>query len=290
MSKILVTGATGPLGKAVVEELLRNTGAANIAVLARDPVKAADFEAKGVTVLKGDYNDYASLLPAFEGIDKLYFVSGNDVQGRGAQHENVVKAAVAAKVGHVFYTSVSRRTEDGSSAITFVVGAHLHTEALLKASGLTYTILKHNLYADMLPAFIGDKVLESGIYLPAGKGKVAFATRNDMGIAGAKLLLGSGHENKVYEIAGDTAYSFDDIATMLSDLSGKTITYISPSTEDYIAQLSTAGVPGEYAYVFGAFAQSIAQQELDLPDATLEHILGRKPESVNDYLKKAFSL
>jgi NAD(P)H dehydrogenase (quinone) len=290
MGKILVTGATGSLGKAVVAELLKNTAAANIAVLVRDPAKAADLSSAGVTVLPGDYNDYASLEAAFKGIDKLYFVSGNDVAGRIPQHENVVKAAIAAKVGHVFYSSFDRKTEDGSSAIAFVAAAHLHTEELLKASGIPYTILKHSVYTDMLPMFMGEKVLETGIYLPAGKGKVAFATREDMGIAGAKLLLGTGHENKSYVLADEVSYSFDEVAAVLSELSGKTITYTTPTVAEYTAKMATAGVPAEYGQMFAAFAQAIDQGEFDFPDTTLEQILGRKPVSLKGYLKTAFSL
>ena len=290
MSKILVTGATGPLGKAVVTELLKNTAAANIAVLVRDPAKAADIAAAGVTVLQGDYNDYASLEAAFKGIDKLYFVSGNDVAGRIPQHENVVKAAIAAKVGHIFYSSFDRKTEDSTSPIAFVAEAHLHTEDLLKASGISYTILKHSVYSNMLPMFMGAKVLETGIHLPAGKGKVPFATREDMGIAGAKLMLGSGHENKSYVLAGDVSYSFEDVAGILSELSGKTITYTAASAADYAAELATAGVPEEYGHVFASFAQAMEQGEFDFPDSTLEKILGRKPVSLKGYLKTAFSL
>jgi NAD(P)H dehydrogenase (quinone) len=290
MSKILVTGATGPLGGAVVAELLKNTSAANISILARDPAKAAGLQEQGVTVLKGDYNDYASLVAAFKGIDKLYFVSGNDVASRIPQHENVVAAAKEAKVGHIFYSSFDRKTENDSSPIAFVTAGHLHTEALLKASGIHYTILKHSIYTDMLPYFMGDKVLETGVFLPAGKGKVPFASRTDMGIAGAKLMLGTGHENKWYQLAGDVSYTFDDIAAILSELSGKPVSYVSPSQEEYTTQLSAAGVPGEMAHVFGAFAQSMKQGEFDLPDTTLEKILGRKPESVKEYLKKAYSL
>lgn len=289
MSKILVTGATGHLGKAVVAALLKDTDAANITVLVRDLSKAADLQAAGATVLLGDYNDYTSLEAAFKGIDKLYFVSGNDLASRIPQHENVVKAAVAAKVGHIFYSSFDRKTEDGSSAITFVAEAHLHTEELLKASGISYTILKHTVYADMLPMFLGEKVLETGIYLPAGKGKVAFATREDMAIAGAKLMLGSGHENKSYILAGEASYSFDEVAAILSELAGKTVTYTSPSVAEYTAKVSAAGVPEEYSHVFAAFGQAMDQGEFDFPDSTLAKILGRKPESLKEYLKTAIS-
>lgn len=291
MSKILVTGATGHLGKVVTEELLKRTDAANIAVLVRDPDKAAAWQAKGVKVFKGDYNDYNSLVTAFQGIDKLYFISGNDVTGRISQHENVVNAAVAAKVKHVFYTSYQHETEVGVSAVGIVAEAHLATEKWLKASGLAYTILAHALYADVLPMFLGEKILESGtIFLPAGDGKAPYATRYDMGVAGAILLLGAGHENKTYNLAADTSYSFNDIARQLSELSGKQIQYIPASTADFTAQLTQAGVPVEGIHILAGFSEAIAQGEFDFPDTTLEQLLGRKPEPLKAFLKTAYGL
>lgn len=290
MSKILVTGATGQLGKVVTEELLKRTAAADIAVLVRDPEKAAALQAKGVKVLKGDYNDYNSLVAAFQGIDKLYFISGTDVTGRIHQHENVVNAAVAAKVKHVFYTSYQHQEEVGASAVGIIAEAHLATEKYLKASGLAYTILAHALYADVLPMFLGEKVLESGtIFLPAGDGKAPYATRYDMGVAGAILLLGAGHENKTYHLAADTSYTFGDIAQQLSELSGKPVQYIPASTADFTAQLTQAGVPVEGIHTLAGFSEAIAQGEFDFPDTTLEQLLGRKPETLKDFLKTVYA-
>lgn len=290
MNKILVTGATAHLGKVVTEELLKRTDAANIAVLVRDPDKAAAWQAKGVKVFKGDYNDYNSLVTAFQGIDKLYFISGNDVTGRILQHENVVNAAVAAKVKHVFYTSYQHETEVGASAVGIVAEAHLATEKWLKASGLAYTILAHALYADVLPMFLGEKILESGtIFLPAGDGKAPYATRYDMGVAGAILLLGAGHENKTYNLAADTSYSFNDIAQQLSELSGKQIQYLPASTTDFTAQLTQAGVPVEGIHILAGFSEAIAQGEFDFPDTTLEQLLGRKPEPLGAFLRTVYA-
>lgn len=291
MSNILVTGATGGLGKAVVETLLKEGGAHQISVVVRDPAKAADLQAQGVTVVPGDYNDYASLTRAFTGIDKLLLVSGNDIPNRVPQHTNVIKAAQAAGVKHLAYTSFQRRTEDGSSAVAFVAEAHLATEKLLKESGLTYTILKNTLYLDVLPQFMGPQVLETGtIYLPAGTGRGSFASRHDMGAAAAAVLTGTGHENKTYEIASNETYSFADIAKLLSDLSGKPVHYVSPTAEEFGTALAQAGVPAEGIQMATAFSTAIAQGEFDLPDSTLEKLLGRKPESAADFLKAAYQL
>ncbi len=290
MHKIMVTGATGHLGKAALLELLKTVDPANLFALVRNPAKAEDLAAKGVTLVTGDYDNYDSLVKAFEGVDKLYFVSSSDVMNRLPQQENVVKAATAAGVKHIIYTSFQRKTDDGSTPIAFVAAAHIKTEQLILASGLTYTILKHSLYADVMPMFMGDKVLETGIWLPAGEGKVSFATRNDMAAAGAAVLTGEGHENKTYEIAGSVAYNMSDIAGMLSELSGKTVAYISPDPAVFTQQLQQAGVPEEGIQGTLAFCLAIAQGEFNFPDATMERLLGRAPKSLKDYLKQAYQL
>ena len=290
MSKILVTGATGGLGRAVVANLLRTTSPDQLAVLVRDPAKAADLQAQGVEIHQGDYTDYASLLAAFAGVEKVLLVSGNDIPNRVPQHTNVINAAKEAGVKHLVYTSAQRKTEDNSSAVAFVVEAHLATEKLLKESGLTYTILKNALYLEVLPLFMGP-VLETGtIYLPAGEGKVPYASRADMGAAGAAVLTGTGHENQSYEIANTTSYSFHDIAKILSDLSGKTIQYVSPDAEAFGTDLTAAGVPAGAIQMTAGFCVAIGQGEFDFPSTDLEKLLGRKPESAEQVLKATYKL
>jgi NAD(P)H dehydrogenase (quinone) len=290
MSNILVTGATGGLGKSVVENLLKTTSPSDVSVLVRDPAKAADLQAQGVTIKQSDYNDYASLVAAFAGIDKLFLVSGNDVPNRVPQHTNAINAAKEAGVKHVVYTSFQRKTENGSSAAAFIAEAHLITEKLLKESGLTYTILKNALYLEVLPLFMGP-VLETGtIYLPAGEGKVPYASRADIGAAGAAVLTGTGHENQSYEISNNTSYSFHDIAKILSDLSGKTIQYVSPDAEEFGTALAAAGVPAGAIQMTAGFSVAIAHDEFDFPATTLEKLLGRKPESATEFLKAAYKL
>ena len=291
MSKILVTGATGQLGQAVVNELLNKINASNISILVRNLAKAEELKAKGVSVIQGDYNDYTSLVAAFRGVDKLYFVSSSDVMNRFAQHQNVVKAAAEAQVGYILYTSAQRKSEDGSSPIALVADAHWKTDNLIKESGLTYTILKNGLYTDILPMFMGDKVIETGtIFLPAGDGKASYASRNDLAAAGAILLTTEGHENKVYEMGGPVAYSFQDIAGMLSELSGKTIQYVSPSAEVFSEQLKSYGLPDEAIQGAATFCVAIAQGEFNFRSTDLETILERKAQTVRDFLKAAYQL
>lgn len=292
MNKILVTGATGNLGEAVINFLLSKINAGNIVALARDTDsdKAKELKAKGVEVRKGDYNGYSSLVNAFKGIDKLYFVSGNDVVNRNQQHEHVINASKEAGVKHILYTSIPRKNETDASPIAMITGSHIKTENRIKESGLNYTFLKHNIYMDMLPVFLGKQVLESGIvYFPAGEGKVSFTLRNDMAEAAAAILTSEGHENKSYDITNNTAVSFSEIAGGISKASGKTLSYVSPSREDYIKTLSGAGVPMEYAEMFAAFGEGFKQQELDQTNDFIESLIGRKPLSIDQFLANIYA-
>jgi NAD(P)H dehydrogenase (quinone) len=289
MEKILITGATGHLGSDVVNELIEKQGPANVSVLVRDFSKATALKEKGVELVPGDYNDYQSLLAAFKGVDKLYFVSGSDVATRKAQHTNVVKAAAEARVGHIIYTSFQRKTDDETSPIAFVAAAHVLAEKLIKESGLKYTIMKHALYADILPVFMGDQVLNSGaIFLPAGTGKGSYTSRSDMASAGVAVLTTEGHDNRTYEISVSESLTFYDIAAILSELSGKQIVYAAPDVETFTAVMTQAGVPAEGIGFMKTFCSAIAQGEFDFPDTTLEKLIGRKPVTIKEFLKKAY--
>ena len=291
MSKILVTGATGQLGSYLINKLLEKVSPQEITALVRDKNKAEALRNKDVQIIVGNYDDRASLVKAFKGIDKLYFISSSEMMNRVEQHENVVNSAVEAKVAHIFYTSVQRRSEDVSSPSAIITNDHVKTDEIIKQSELTYTILKHGLYSDILPLFMGDKVIETGtVFLPAANGKAAFASRKDMAETGAILLTTNGHENKTYEISGVDSLSFQDIAGILSELSGKSIQYISPSPEQYVDQLRSYDVPEQMIQGATNLCLGIAQAEFDFPSHDLENILGRKPETVKEFLKVAYGL
>lgn len=290
MSKILVTGVTGHLGRIVLEKLLDKVPASGIKVLVRDEAKAAPFKALGVTTAIGNYDDKASLVAAFAGVDKLYFISGNDLPNRNTQHENVVNAAIEAKVGHVIYTSFQRKNESESSPLAFLASSHLLAENLLKASGLKYTLLKHGLYAEVIPQFVGNNVLETGvIFQPAGQGKTAYVLRADLAEAGVAVLTGEGHENRSYELTGPEALSYQDIAALISAASGKDVTYVSPAAEVFKEELTKAGVPAEYIGLFTGFSVAVQEGDFENVSPDLETLIGRKGGSVKEYIKQVYS-
>ena len=290
MSKILVTGATGHLGAAVTEFLLEKTDVSNINILVRDPAKAEVFKEKGVNIHVGDYEDTEALSKALAGMDKLYLVSGLDAN-RGVQHENVINAAKQAGVKHIIYTSFQRKSEAGSPALSFIADGHLYTENVLKASGVTYTILQHGLYAEVIPMFAGENLLHSkSIFIPAGEGKTAFATRTDMAEAGALILLDDTGEfdNQSIELAGSETVSWNDIAGIISKTTGEEIAYVSPSVEDFLSTLTNAGVPAEIAGLLAGFSQAISEGEFDVTNGVLESLLGRKLVRVEEYLGEVY--
>jgi NAD(P)H dehydrogenase (quinone) len=287
---ILVTGATGHFGKATIDFLLQKGIAANnIAALVRDETKATGLKAKGIIIKVGDYDNYSSLIEAFKGVDKLLLVSGSDVVKRGKQQEDVVKAATEAGVKHIIYTSVERKNETATSPIAFVAKSHIDTENQIKASGIAYTILRNSLYMDYIPVFIGDKVLDTGVFWPAGDGKLGAVTRDEMAEAAANILTGTGHEGKDYLISNIENNSFKEVADLISKAAGQKVSYFSPTQEEYKAALQKAGVPATYIDMFAGFAEAIKQGEFESKKSDMQFLLGRKPTTLAVYLQQVYS-
>ena len=286
---ILVTGATGHLGKATIDFLLgKGARLGSIAALVRDRKKAVDLLSKGIIVMIGDYDNYASLVYAFKGVHKLLLVSGTDLENRGKQHENAINAAKEAGVKHILYTSYERKNETKNSPVAFLVQAHSYTERVIRESGIPFTIFRNNVYTDLLPVYLGEEISEKGIVFPAGEKPAAFTLRSDIAEATANVLMSEGHENKEYFFSNTENVSLRQIADALSDLSGKTITYNSPGTQTYIEAMTEAGVPGEYAGLFAGIAEGIKQGEFYSEKTDLENLLQRKPSSVIEFLKQVY--
>ena len=286
---ILITGANGHFGKATIDHLLKKGVTPNtIAALVRDETKATALKEKNVSIKIGDYDNYQSLVEAFTGVDKLLLISGTDVEKRGAQQINAVKAAKEAGVKFIVYTSFERKNETASSPIAILAKSHIDTENSIKESGIPYTILRNGLYADVIPMFVGDQVLEKGIFFPAGAGKVAFVTRDEMAEAAANILTGNGHAGNEYTIANNTNYSFADVAGLLGELTGKEIQYNSPDAKVFADALVAAGVPAGGVALFGGFAEAVKQGEFYAERSDLEFLLGRKPAPLIEYLRSTY--
>lgn len=283
---VLVTGATGHFGSAAIDVLLSKLPADTIAALVRDEQKAVGLRSKGVDVRAGDYTDPESMERAFAGVEKLLLVSSNTMD-RLPQHINAIDAAKKAGVKHIVYTGFSLK-DAKNTAIPPIVDSHAGTYEYLRNSGLNYSLLHNTLYADVLPMFMGEHVVDTGIFFPSGNGRVPYATRADMAEAAAYILLSAGSENKEYSIVGDISYTFADIAAMLSEITGISVTYLDPTAEAYRTQLLAAGVPEEIVGFSGAFAEAIRRNEFDQPGSGLADILGRRPTHLKDYLRSVY--
>lgn len=287
--KILITGATGNLGGLVIEALLEKIEANQIAGLVRETSKAADLKAKGIDIREGNYDDESSLEKAFQRIEKIYFISGSDLDKRVVQHKNIVAAAEKAGVKHVIYTSFGRKNESKNSPIYPVAKGHLAAENALKNAHLDVTILKHNLYMEVIPMFAGDNLLESKtLFLPAEDGKTGFMARKDMANLAAEILTAKGHENKTYEVSGNKAYSFSEIATLISEVSDTEINYVSPNANEFTETLKSYGVPQPAIDMTLMFAKGIAQGEFNETASIYKDLTGNELTSLKEFLKELY--
>jgi len=267
---IVVTGAAGHLGHHVVESLLdRGVPAAEITATGRSTDRLADLAARGVTVVTADYTDPASLDAAFAGADKVLIVSSNDFNDRPGQHRNAIDAAVRAGVGHVVYTSGPKAT----TSSMLLMSDHRATEENLAASGLTTTILRNGWYVENYTGQV-PTYLEHGMVGSAGEGKVSLALRSDLAEAAAVVLTTDGHEGKVYELGGD-AVTLPELAAIISDVTGQTVTYTDVPVETFAGILVGAGLPEPVAGIFADVDRSISEGELYVDPTDLATLLGR---------------
>jgi NAD(P)H dehydrogenase (quinone) len=261
---IVVTGATGQLGRLAVESLLaRGVAADQIVATGRNVDKLAGL---GVTVRPASYDDPESLRTAFAGADKLLFISGSEVGRRIPQHRNVVEAAKAAGVSRIVYTSIPKAdTGDGKLHIE-----HQATEKLLLELGVPSVFLRNGWYIENYDL---AGALEHGLFGAAGDGKIGAATRADYAEAAAAALL-LDNPKQVYELAGES-FTMTELAAEISRQSGREVTYTDLGEQKYAEMLVSVGLPEEEAVVYADADRAISQGALDIPAGDLATLLGR---------------
>lgn len=273
---IVVTGATGKLGGLVVEELLKKgVPAGQIAVLVRQPEKAAAFKERGVEVRQGNYNDRESLERAFAGTEKLLFVPSPDAHDeslRLLQHATVAKAAKDAGIQHIVYYGYAF-AEDVKISLA---RTHLLTEELIRTTGIPYTFLRNSLYAEVFisPDSVRAAVGYGALSANAGSGKVNSASRYDQARAGAVVLTEQGHENKTYNLTVDSAWTFEELARTIAEVSGKPVTYNPLSFEEQKAALQQAGLPERAVLVVAGINQAVAEGDTAQTSQDLIRLVG----------------
>ncbi|MFE2958264.1 SDR family oxidoreductase [Nocardia tengchongensis] len=265
---IAVTGASGQLGRLVVEALLKQ-GAATIAVV-HDPAKAADLAAQGAEIRQASYYDPAALDRAFAGVQRVLLVSGNEFGSRVAQHTNVLRAAERAGVELFAYTSIPNI--DHNELI--LAREHRGTEAVLDAAAIPVVRLRNGWYWENYLNGLTHAIESGVLYGAAGTGRVAGASRADYAEAAAKVLTTAGHGGQNYELGGDSL-GYADLAQAISEASGKPVRYQDLPQADYAAALEQNGVPAQYALIVADVDAGIAQGILDVETGDLQRLLGR---------------
>lgn len=279
--KIGITGATGQLGRIVVEKLKEKIAIENIVALVRSPEKAADM---GVEARAFDYEKPD--VSAMKGIDKLLLISGNEIGKRLEQHTNVIEAAKKAGVKLIVYTSLLRT--DASTIV--LAGEHLGTEQILKKSGIPYVLLRNGWYTENYTGSLADIVAGGVLYGSSGAGKISSATRADFAEAAVAVLTTEGHAGKVYELAGDEAYTMSYFAAEIAKLSGKNISYKNLQVDEYVAVLVSAGMPEGWAQFYGGTHVSTEKGDLFDDGHQLSKLIGRPTTPLYKVIAETLSI
>ena len=279
---IAVTGSTGALGSLVIQQLLDRVPAASIIAIARNAAKAADLKTKGVSVRLADYDDQAAIEKALQGVDRLLLISGKEVGKRLTQHQAVVDAAKKTGVKLVVYTSIAQAATSKNP----LAPDHRATEEYIRTSGLPFIFLRNNWYTEN---YLDDAryARDSGqISAAVGKGRVASASRGDYAEAAAIVLAGKGQENTIYELTGDLAWDYHDLAKAIGSVLQRPVSFVNLQEAERTQQLLAAGLPAAVAEFVVSLDRGIAGGTLETVSPDLRKLLGRPAKSLQDVFRE----
>lgn len=276
---IAITGANGNLGKATISFLLQKVTPTNIVAIVRNPETLNDFKKRGVIIRQADYDDAKALQTALQNISTLLQISATNTGNIGRrQEQNVVLAAKKQNVNHIVYTS---SLTPKSNAYFQATRQAFVTEKEIIQSGIPYTFLRNSMYMEAIPELIGNAFETREIRYPSGNGKVSFVSRTDIAEAIANVLVENTHQNHTYEITGNSAYTFDELAKLIS-IKMKHIDIADITFKD---ELNSYQLPRQVADLLVSMANGIKAGEFSYTADTLEKLLGRKPLGLNEYIK-----
>ena len=282
MTKYAVTGATGKLGRLVLDELLQKVNPPDIVALARDPTALQAYDQKGVDVRKADYDDPASLEAALSGVERVLLISGNAVGQRERQHGAVLEAAKKAGVSYLAYTSVL----NAQASKLMLAPEHVATEKLLENSGLNYDVLRMPWYSENYVGALKPSIEHGAIYGATGDGKLSTASRADLAAAAVGALLKS-PGGQVYELAGDHPWTMKEFAEEVSRQAGKPVQYVNQSESDYAKTLEGAGLPPPVAGMLASTSYLAGEGELYSESKDLSRLAGRPSTPIHETIRQA---
>ncbi|MBP1857361.1 SDR family oxidoreductase [Rhizobium herbae] len=287
---LLVTGATGKLGRLVLDELLASgkVSPADIIATSRDTEKLADYAAKGVQTRAANFDDAASLEAAFTGADRILIISTDALDEPGKrlrQHLTAVAAAQKAGAKHILYTSMPNPE---TSVIPFAPD-HLGTENAIKATGIAYTILRNGWYMENLFLALPHAIADGKWYSASGKGQLAHIARADIAKATAAALASGSTESVTYTLTGDTKHTVDDIAAIVSTVTGKPLEVVDVTDEQLAGGLKAAGLPDFFIPVIVSFDTNTREGHIDLVTGDATKLSGAKLTTLKDFLEASKS-
>lgn len=268
---IVVTGATGQLGRLVIAELLKKVPAAEIVAAVRNPEKAKDFAESGIQVRQADYSQPASWDEALKGADKVLLISSSEIGQRVNQHRSVIDAAKRCGVKLLAYTSVLH----AETSPLGLAAEHRETEVLLGAAGVPFVLLRNGWYTENYTAGVPAALAHGGVYGCAGDGRISSAARADYAEAAAVVLTADNQAGRVYELAGDTAYTLTELAAEISRQAGKNISYVNLPQAEYKEILIKVGLPEVIAELLADSDSGAAKGALFDDSRQLSTLIGR---------------
>lgn len=281
---IVITGATGQLGRHVVEALLeRNVPAEDIVAAGRSVEKLAGFAERGVRVKAMDYADARSVAAALKGAQNVLLISGSEVGQRVEQHRTVIEAAKAEGVELLAYTSIANADTTGMR----LAAEHQATEAILRESGVPFVLLRNGWYLENYTDQLPGTLAQGGLAGSAGDGRVSAASRVDYAHAAAAVLVAEDQAGRIYELGGDNAFSMADLAAEITAATGKAIIYQDLPAPEYAGMLAGFGVPEAFADILADSDLGIARGDLLVSTGDLRRLIGRPATSLSEAVRAA---
>lgn len=280
-----VTGANGQLGQRVVTELVSRVGAGQVVALVRNPDKAAGLLPEGVEVRLFDYDRAETLADTLAGMDRLLLISSSEVGKRATQHGAVIDAASAAGVTYIAYTSILHADRNR----LLLAEEHRATEAALVASGLPHAVLRNGWYNENYLMGIEATIAHGTVMGAAGKGRISAASRQDYAEAAAAVLADGETATRVFELAGDTAFTMEELAACIAQASGKPVTYLDMTQAEYSAALQAVGLPPMFADILADSSAGAASDVLFDEDRTLSRLIGRATTPITASIRQVLS-
>jgi NAD(P)H dehydrogenase (quinone) len=280
---VAVTGASGNLGRKVADLLLERLDPSNVLLLTRSPEALAAYSERGAVVRQADFDEPASLVDAFAGAERALLISALDFERRVGQHRAAIEAAERAGVGHVIYTSISEPERNPAAASP----SHHATEIAARDSGLAWTFLRNNLYAEFQVPVVARMIETGQLVTSAGAGRVAYVSRDDCAAAAAAVLVQDGHESKAYDITGPEAVGPRQLAALATELGGRPVQVVEVDDDALLAGMIENGVPDAAAPILLSFVVAAREGFLDGVSNAVEELTGTPPVSLRDVVVAA---